>query len=57
MKYMKNYIRALEVPFYLLVIALAALEKGYIGLTIFLCVVSISRLIVNTITDEYIYKK
>ena len=57
MKYMKNYIRALETPFYLLVIALVALERGHIGLTIFLLIVSISRLIVNVMTDEFIYKK
>jgi len=54
---MKKYIRALEIPFYLLVIALFTLDKGHIGLTIFLGIVSISRLVVNVITDEFIYKR
>jgi len=54
---MRKYIRALEVPFYLLVIALFCLEQGSIAMSIFLIVISISRLVVNVITDESIYKR
>ena len=41
-----------EVPFYLLVIGLFALEKGNTGLAIFLFVVSFFRLGVNALGDE-----
>ncbi len=54
---MKKYLRALEVPFYLLVIALGALEQDNTGLAIVLVLVSVGRLIVNVMTDEFIYKK
>ena len=54
---MKKYIRALESPFYLLVIAIGCLERGNTGLAILLLIISISRLIVNVITDEFIYKR
>ena len=54
---MKKYIRALEVPFYLLVIALFCLEQGSIAMAIFLIVISVARLVVNVITDGFIYKK
>ena len=54
---MKKYIRALEVPLYLLVIGLFCLEQGQTFVSIFLIVVSIIRLVVNVITDEFIYKK
>jgi len=54
---MKKYIRALEVPLYLLVIALACLERGNTGLAIILGIISASRLVVNVMTDEFIYKK
>jgi len=54
---MRKYIRALEVPLYLLVIALACLERGSKGVAIFLVIVSVFRLIVNVITDESIYKR
>ena len=54
---MKKYIRALEIPLYLLVIALFCLENGNKATAAFLLIVSISRLIVNVITDEFIYKK
>ena len=54
---MRKYIRALEVPFYLLVIALFCLENGNNATAAFLLIVSISRLIVIVITDEFIYKK
>tara|TARA_Y100000593_G_scaffold80430_1_gene150160 strand:+ start:328 stop:510 length:183 start_codon:yes stop_codon:yes gene_type:complete len=56
-KIMKKYIRALEVPLYLLVIALFCLEQGNTSMSIFLIVISIARLIVNVLTDEFIYKK
>ena len=42
----------IEVPFYLLVIGLFALEKGNTGLAIFLFVVSFFRLGVNALGDE-----
>ena len=54
---MRKYIRALEVPFYLLVIALACLERGNTGVAIFLLLISVGRLVVNVITDEFNYKK
>ena len=54
---MKKYIRALEVPLYLLVIALFCLQNGDKAISIFLLIVSVGRLIVNVITDEFIYKK
>ena len=56
-KNMKKYIRALEVPLYLLVIALACLERGNTGLAIVLGIISVSRLVVNVMTDEFIYKR
>ena len=56
-KDMKKYIRALEIPLYLLVIALFCLENGDKAIAAFLLIVSIGRLIVNVITDEFIYKK
>tara|TARA_Y100000593_G_scaffold36396_1_gene70796 strand:- start:1158 stop:1322 length:165 start_codon:yes stop_codon:yes gene_type:complete len=54
---MKKYIRALEVPLYLLVIALFCLEQGNTSMSIFLIVISAARLVVNVLTDEFIYKK
>ena len=42
----------IEVPFYLLVIGLFALEKGNTGLAIFLFMVSFFRLGVNALGDE-----
>ena len=54
---MRKYIRAPEVPLYLLVIALACLERGSKGVATFLCMVSVARLIINVITDESIYKR
>ena len=54
---MRKYIRALEVPLYLLVIALACLERGNKGIAIFLAIISVFRLVVNVITDEAIYKR
>ena len=56
-KDMKKYIRALEVPLYLLVIALFCLQNGDKAIGVFLLIVSVGRLIVNVITDEFIYKK
>ena len=56
-KIMKKYIRALEVPFYLLVIALFCLEQGNTAMSIFLILISVGRLAVNVMTDEFIYKK
>ena len=54
---MRNYLRALEVPFYLLVIALACLERGNAVVAVFCILISVGRLVVNVITDEFIYKK
>jgi hypothetical protein len=54
---MRKYIRILEVPLYLLTIAMACYELGATGTTIFLILVSIARLVVNSITDEFVYKK
>jgi len=57
MKNLRKYIRALETPLYLLVIALFCLEQGSTAMSIFLMVISAGRLVVNVITDEFIYKK
>ena len=54
---MKKYLRALEIPFYLLVIALGAFEEGSGTLAITLILISVFRLVVNVTTDEFIYKK
>ena len=55
---MRKIIRILEIPIYLLVIAMAVYEiEVAIGVSFFLVVVSIVRLFVNTITYEFIYKK
>lgn len=54
---MKKYIRALEVPIYLLTIGLFCLEQGNTIISIFLILISAIRLIVNVGTDEFIYKK
>jgi hypothetical protein len=54
---MRKYFRALEVPFYLLVMALACLERGSTVVAVFLILISVGRLVVNVITDEFIYKK
>ena len=51
---MRKPIRILEVPLYLLTIAMASYELGATGTTI---LVSILRLIVNTTTDSSVYKK
>ena len=50
-------IRILEVPLYLLVIALGCLEEGATTMAIILILISIARLVVNTITDTSVYKR
>lgn len=55
---MRRAVRILEIPIYLLVIAMAIYEiEEAIGISIFLVVVSIVRLFTNTITDEFVYKR
>jgi len=54
---MKKLIRILEVPLYLLVIAIMSLEHGQTGVSIFLILVSMIRLWVNHTTDDYNYKR
>ena len=54
---MSKHIKVLEVPFYLLVIALFCLETENPEIAVFLLIISIGRLITNTITDEITYKK
>tara|TARA_Y100000992_G_C20984096_1_gene358767 strand:- start:243 stop:416 length:174 start_codon:yes stop_codon:yes gene_type:complete len=49
-------IRILEVPIYLLVIALGCIENGSTAMGIFIAIISIVRLFTNHITDEFIYK-
>ena len=56
-KTMKNYVRALEIPIYLFVIAFACLEMGCNGTAVFLFILSILRLIINVTFDDMIYKK
>ena len=50
-------IRILEVPIYLLVIALGCIENGSTAMGIFIAIISIVRLFTNHITDEFIYKR
>jgi len=50
---MRKLIRILEIPFYLLVIALFSLELGYTISGILLILVSIGRLVINKKTDGY----
>lgn len=55
---MRKAIRILEIPIYLLVIALCIHEiEGVVGIPIFLVIVSVARLITNTMFDKNIYKK
>ena len=54
---MNKIIRMLEIPIYLLVIAMAVYEiEKAVGVSVFLVLVSIARLFTNIITDEFIYK-
>ena len=50
-------IRILEVPIYLLVIALFCIENESTAIGIFIAIISIVRLFTNHITDDTIYKK
>ena len=50
-------IRIPEVPLYLLVIALGCLENGSTAMAIILILISIARLVVNSITDTSVYKR
>ena len=54
---MRKYIRALEIPIYLFVIAFTCFERGNTGLAIILTIISIIRLIVNVTFDDMIYKR
>ena len=54
---MIKIIRILEVPIYLLVIALGCIENSLTSMGIFLIIISIIRLTVNSITDEFNYKR
>ena len=54
---MAKAIRILEVPIYLLVLAMGCYEVGAPGTAIFLVIVSSARLFTNTITDNSIYKQ
>jgi hypothetical protein len=54
---MGKFIRILEVPLYLLVMAMFCVEKDTPNIAIFLVIISIIRLVVNVITDETIYKR
>ena len=54
---MAKAIRILEVPIYLLVLAMGCYEVGAPGTAIFLVIVSSARLFTNTITDDSVYKQ
>ena len=54
---MVKTIRILEVPIYLLVIALFCIENGATGMGILLMAISVGRLWTNHITDDFIYKR
>jgi len=53
---MAKAIRILEVPIYLLVLAMGCYEFGAGGTAVFLVLVSFARLFTNTITDDSVYK-
>jgi hypothetical protein len=53
---MKRAIRILETPLYLLTIALACFEMNLFVTSVFLVLVSVVRLYINHITDEFNYK-
>ena len=53
---MRKFIRILEVPILLLTISFGTCLEGSYGTAIFLLVVSVTRLWVNVITDNIIYK-
>ena len=55
---MKKAIRTLEAPLYLLVISLCIYEiEQTLTIPLFLVFVSVVRLIVNNMFDEFLYKK
>ncbi len=55
---MNKAIRTLEAPLYLLIIAICVYEiEQTITIPLFLVLVSVARLIVNSTLDEFIYKK
>jgi hypothetical protein len=53
---MIKFIRILEVPLLLLIMALGCIEEGAMITFTFLIAISVTRLIVNVITDDIIYK-
>jgi hypothetical protein len=55
---MKKAIRILEAPLYLLVIALCIYEiEQTITIPLILVLVSVARLFVNSMFDEFLYKR
>ena len=55
---MRKAIRTLEAPLYLLVLALCIYEiEQTIAVPLFLVLVSVARLIINSMFDEFIYKR
>jgi len=53
---MRKYIRILESPIYLLIIAMACFEMEAVEISIFLIIVSAVRFYINVITDSSVYK-
>ena len=53
---MLKTIRILEVPMLCLIMAMGCIQEGAIATSIFLSLVSITRLVVNVYTDDIIYK-
>tara|TARA_A100001391_G_C5069952_1_gene278024 strand:+ start:182 stop:349 length:168 start_codon:yes stop_codon:yes gene_type:complete len=55
---MRKAIRTLEAPLYLLVIAMCIYEiEQTIAIPLVLVLISVARLIANTMFDEFIYKR
>ena len=52
----RKHIRILEVPLYLLIISMFCMESGSMGISLFLIIISILRLITNVVTDDSVYK-
>jgi hypothetical protein len=54
---LRKIIRIIEVPLYLMVIALGCFQTNAEAMGIILVIISIARLFINAITDQHTYRK
>lgn len=54
---MIKVIRILEVPLLLMLISIGCIEEGLTRMSIFLIAISVTRLVINVMTDDIIYKR